>query len=87
MEVEVGILLLQAEEVVEIEHLVEGAGTIEVVHLAILRVERLGHVHDLCTQRSHTGTTTDPNHLALRVEMRMEVAVRATHDHLVAWLQ
>ena len=87
VEVEVGILLLQAQEVVEIEHLVERAGTIEVVHLAILGVQRLGHVHDLCAQRSHTGTTTNPDHLLLRVEVWVEVAERTTHDHLVARFQ
>ena len=65
MEVEVGILLLQSQEVVEIEHLVVGAGAIEVVHLAVLGVEGLGHVHNLGTQRSHIGTTTDPYHFAL----------------------
>ena len=76
VEVEVGILLLQAEEVVEIEYLVQGAGTVEVVHLAVLRMQCLRHVHDLCAQRSHTGTTAYPDHLLLRIEVRVEVTVR-----------
>ena len=87
VEMEVGVFLLQSEEVVELEHFVKGACAIEVVHLTIGSVQSLGHVHDLSAQRSHTGTTTYPNHLAIRVEMRMEVAVRSTHHYLVAWLQ
>ncbi len=30
-------------------------------------------VHNLRTQRSHTSTTTNPNHLLTRSEVRMEV--------------
>src|SRR5574344_2786308 len=75
VEVEVGILLLQSEEVVEIEHLVECACAIEVVHLAVGSVQRLGHVHNLRAQRSHTSTTTYPYHLLLGADVRMEVAI------------
>ena len=50
-------------------------------------MQRLRHVHDLRTQRSHTGTTADPNHFFLAVEVRMEVAVRAAHRHLVTRFQ
>ena len=87
VEMEVGEILLQTEEVLEIEHLVERTRTIEIVHLAIGGMERLGHVHNLRTERSHTGTTTNPDHLLLRVEVRMEVAERTTHNHLVAGFQ
>ena len=57
------------------------------MHLAVGRMQRLCHVHDLRTQRSHAGTTTDPNHFFLAVEMRMEVTVRTTHNHLVTRFQ
>ena len=87
MEVEVGEILLELMEIIEIEHLVESTGTIEVVHLTVTAVERAGHVHDLCTQRSHTSTTADPDHFLLRVEMGMEVTVGTTHDNLVAGLE
>ena len=83
VEVEVGIFLLQSEEVVEIEHLVQCSRTIEIVHLAVGSVQSLCHVHNLRTQRSHTGTTTYPYHLLLRVEVRMEITVRTAHHHLV----
>ena len=87
MEVEVGIFLLQTQEVVEVEHLVQRTCTIEVVHLAVRGMQRLCHVHNLSTQRSHTGTATNPYHLLLRVEVRVEVAERTAHNHLVAGFQ
>ena len=87
MEVEVGIILLQLQEVLQIEHFVQGTCTIEVVHLAVCGMQRTGHVHDLCAQRSHTGTTTYPNHFLLRIEDRMEISVRTTHGHLVTRFQ
>ena len=87
MEVEVGELLLQSEEVVKIEHLVERAGTIEIVHLTVGGVQSLRHVHNLSAQRSHTGTTTYPYHLTLGVEVGMEVTIRTAHDNLVARLE
>src|SRR5574344_133037 len=65
MEVEVGILLFQSEEVVEIEHFAQRTGTVEIVHLSVAGVQGLRHVHDLCAQRSHTGTATYPYHLFL----------------------
>ena len=87
VEVEVGILLLQSEEVVKIEDLVERTSTIEVVHLTVGGVERLRHVHDLRTERGHTGTTTYPDHLTFGVEVRVEITERSAHRHLVAWFQ
>ena len=87
VEVEVRILFFQAQEVVEIEYLVQCTSTIEIVHLTIGGMQRLGHVHDLSAQRSHTSTTTNPNHLLLRVEVWVEVAIRTTHNHLIARLQ
>ena len=81
---EVGEVLFQLLEVFQIEHLVESACTIERVHFAITAIQRTGHVHDLRTEGSHTGTTTDPNHFFLRIEMGMEVAIRTTHDYFVA---
>lgn len=87
VEVEVGILLFEVEEVGEVEDLVEGASAIEIVHLPVRGVERLGHVHNLRTQRGHAGTATDPNHLPLGVEVRMEIAIGAAHQDLVARLE
>ena len=63
MEVEVGEVLFELMEVVEVEDFVEGAGAIEVVHLSVGAVERARQVHNLCTKRSHTGATANPNHL------------------------
>ena len=63
VEVEVVELLLQCEEVVEEWDLLLCACTVEVVHLTVAALTGLEHVHDLCTERSHTGTTTYPNHL------------------------
>ena len=65
VEVEVRELLLHLQEVLHEEDLVDGTGAVEVMHLTIRSVERLQHMHDLRTERSHTGTTTDPNHLFL----------------------
>ena len=84
VESEVGELLLQLEEILQVEHLIQGTSAIEVRHLAVCRMQGLCHVHDLRTERSHTRTTTDPHHLTFRIEDRMEIAIRATHQHLVA---
>ena len=65
VEMEIGELLLQLMEVVKIEHLVEGTSAIEIMHLAVSGVEGLGHVHYLCTERSHTCATAYPYHLLL----------------------
>ncbi len=86
VEVEVGELLLQLKEVFNEECLNQSTRAIEEMHLAVAGVESLRHVHNLGAERSHTGTTTYPYHLFLRVENRVEVAVRTTHNHLVAWL-
>ena len=76
VEVEVRELLLQLPEVLKEERLAESACAVEEVELAVGSVQRLCHVHDLSTQRSHTCTTTNPNHLLARSEVRVEVAVR-----------
>ena len=87
MECEVREVFFDLQEVLQIEYFVQRTGTIEVRHLTIGNVQCLRQVHDLCTQRSHTGTTTNPHHFLLRVEYRMEVSVRTTHDNLVTWFQ
>ena len=87
MEMEVGEFLFQSMEIVEVEHLVECTCAIEIMHLAIGSVQCFGHVHDLCTQRSHTCTTANPYHFLLAVEMWMEIAERTTHNNLVAWFK
>ncbi len=61
MEVEVGEVLLELTEVVEVEDLVEGAGAVEVVHLSVGAMERAREVHNLSTQRSHAGATAYPD--------------------------
>ena len=87
VEVEVREVFLQSEEIIQIEYFIQSTCTIEIVHLTIGGMQRLTHMHNLCTQRSHTGTTTYPNHLALRIKDRMELSIRTAHSHLVAWLQ
>ena len=93
VEVEVREILLQLVEVVEVEHLVEGAGAVEVVHGAVGAVEGAGEVHNLCAERGHAGAAADPYHLVtLRVvapgavlgAAYTELAVGAAHDDLVA---
>ena len=87
VEVEVRIFLLEFEEVLHEEHLVDSACSVEIVHFAVACVKCLEHVHDLCTERSHTGTTTNPDHLALGVEHRCKFSVRSAHHALVAWFE
>ncbi len=87
MEMEVGEFFLQLQEVVEIEHFVEGACAVEVVHHAICGVEGLGHVHDLCAEGCHAGATANPHHLFLGVENGVEISVRTAHEHFVTGLQ
>ena len=92
VEVEVGIFLLDAVEVVEIEYFVERTRTIEIVHRTVGGMQGLCHVHDLRTQRSHTGTTAYPDHLGFlchlgRVFLDMELAIGTRHDDLVARLE
>ena len=87
VEGEVGVFLLYGQEVVEVEDFVQGASAVEVGHLPIARVERLGHVHNLCAQGGHTGATADPDHLVLGIEDRVEVAIGAAHFDLVTRLE
>ena len=87
VELEVREVFLNLQEVFQIEHLVQCTGTVEVVHRTVSDMQRLGQVHNLGTQRSHTCTTTDPHHFVLRIQNRVEVTVRSTHGHLVTWLQ
>ena len=87
MELEVGEILFNLQEVFQIEHFIQCTCTVEVIHHAICSVQCLRHMHNLCTQRSHTGTTADPHHLLLGVEYRMEVSVRATHGYLITRFQ
>ena len=82
MEVEVGEVLLQLMEVVKVEDLVEGTGTVEVVHLSVGAVERAGEVHNLSTQRGHTGTTANPDYLGVEC---VKVAFRFPLCRLAAW--
>ena len=87
MEVEVRILLLKSKEVLHKEYLINSTSAIEVVHLTVTSMKSLEHVHNLSTQRSHTGATTYPNHLTLAVKVWMELSVRTTHDNLVTRLE
>ena len=63
VEMEIGIFLLQLLEVFKEECFTQSACSIEEVELAVACMERFCHVHDLSAKRSHTGTTTNPNHL------------------------
>ena len=84
VEMEVRELLLQSEEIVEEEDFVDSTCAVEIVHLTVTAVAGLQHVHDLCTERCHTGTTTNPDHLLLTIVNRTELTVRTAHAHLVA---
>ena len=76
VEMEIGEVLLQLQEVVEERNLLQCACTIEVVHGAltvlILNAVALEHMHNLSTQRSHTGTTANPNHLSASAILRAD---------------
>ena len=87
MERKVREILLYLQEVFQIEYFVQGTCTIEVSHLTVSSMQCLRQVHDLCTQRSHTGTTTNPHHFLLRIEYRVEVSVRTAHDYLITRFQ
>ncbi len=87
VECEIREFLFYFQEVLQIEHFVQSTCTIEIRHLAICSLQRLSHVHNLSTQRSHTGTTADPHHFSLRVEDRMEITVRTAHCYLVTRFQ
>jgi len=78
---------LYFQEIFQIEHFVQGTRAIEVRHLTIRSLQRLRHVHDLGTQRSHTSTTTNPHHLSLRIENWVEITIRTTHSHLITRFQ
>ena len=83
VEMEVGELLLQREEILEEEDFVDSTSTVEIVHLTVAALAGLEHVHDLRTQRSHTGSTTDPDHLLLAVINRTELTVRTAHANFI----
>ena len=87
MEFEIRELLLQLQEIVKIEHLVKRTCAIKIIHYTVCAAQGLCHVHDLCAQGRHTGTTAYPHHLGLGVEYRMEVSVRTGHKHLVTGLE
>ena len=57
------------------------------MHLAVLYLKSAEHVHDLCTERCHTGTTAYPYHLTSCTILRTELSIWARHDDLVAWLE
>src|SRR5574344_868958 len=50
-------------------------------------MKRTSHVHDLCTERSHTCSTANPYHLFLRVKYRMEISIRSTHNNFISWFK
>ena len=83
VEMEVRELLLQSEEIVEEEDFVDSTCAVEIVHLTVTAVAGLEHVHDLRTERCHTSSTTNPDHLLLAVINRTELTVRTAHAHLV----
>ena len=84
VEAEVGELLLDLAEVLFVEDLLLASCTVPVRDLTA-RMERAEEVEDLSTQRSHTSTTTDVEHLSIRI-LDMEVPVRTAHADLVARL-
>ena len=86
VEMEVWIFLFQLVEVFQEERFAQTSRTIEVMHLAIASVKCFEHVHNLTAKGCHTSTATNPNHLFLRVEYRVEITKRTTHHHLIAWL-
>ena len=87
MELEVGEIFLQLEEILKVEHFVECPCSIEIAHLAVGGVECLCHPHYLCAEGSHTGTAAHPDHLGLGIDNRMEISVRPAHQHLVTRLE
>ena len=87
VEMEVRELLLQSEEIVEEEDFVDSTCAVEIVHLTVTAVSRSQHMHDLSTQRSHSGASAHPYHLTLCVVLRTELTIRSRHDDLVARLQ
>ena len=84
MESEVRKIFFELQEIVEIEHFIERACAVEIVHHAVGSLESLRHMHYLRAQRSHTRTAAYPHHLGFAVENGMEVAIRTAHPHLVA---
>ena len=87
MERKVREILLDLQEVFQIEYFIQRTCTVEVSHLTVCSMQCLRQVHDLGTQRSHTGTTANPHHFLLRIEYRVEVSVRTTHDYLITRFQ
>ena len=87
VELEVGEVFLKLQEVFEIEHLVECACSVKEVHNSVGGMQRARHVHYLCTQRRHSGTTAHPHHLCFAVKVGEEVAVGAAHKHLIPRLE
>ena len=87
MECEVREVFFDLQEVLQIEYFVQRTGTIEVRHLTIGNVQCLRQVHDLCTQRSHTGTTTNPHHFLVRIQDWVEISIRTAHNNLVTRFQ
>ena len=85
VEAEVWELLLDLAEVLFVEDLLLASCTVPVRDLTAC-VERAEEVEDLSTQRSHTSTTTDVEHLSIRV-LDVEVPVRTAHADLVPRLQ
>ncbi len=87
MEVEVGELPLDLGEILEVERLDQGAGTIEEVDLP-LGPERLEQMHDMAAERCHAGAATHEDvFLAVRIVLRKEeLSVRTADPHLVTRL-
>ena len=87
MELEVGELFFELQEIVKIEHFVESTCSVEIIHRAVGSLQRLKQPHYLRTQRGHAGTAAYPHHLLLAVSYGVEVAVRTAHQHLIARFQ
>ena len=86
MEVEVREFFLDFREILEVERLDEGAGTVEEVDF-LLGLERLEQVHDVAAERGHAGAATHEDVLlAVRIFRKQELTVRTADPHLVAWL-
>ena len=80
MEVEVREIPLDLCEVFKIECLDKAAGSIEEVYFAT-GLQGLEEVHDVASERSHAGTTTDEDiFLRIRIILRKKELTERTGD-------
>ena len=87
MKMEVGECFFQFKEIIKIKNFIQCPCTIKIMHFSVMCSQCLCHMHYLCSQRSHSGSTAYPYHFFLRIKMRMEFSVRSTHKNLISRLQ